>query len=926
MTNLPILSGMPRRARLLRGAALAAMSLGGLAAPLVAHATATAPADGLPAPSNEADADGNTRSIVVSGQAARTVKLEAPGTTAVLAPEDLVRQPNVSVVDALARVAGISVSPTDFFGTPSSGNHGGLDGAARGGASFVYVRGLSGSYNVNLVNGANAAQGMPYSREIQLDLLPPVGLAAVVVSKTSTADMDGDAIGGTIDFRTPSADNLKDGHLGLTLQGGVSQYGLDYHVPAGSGLAQGEYSTHFGADHQFGIYATGYYGKRYFASTMVDFQAGQWEYAVSEGEQGSNPAGFSKADNLLLTSTNAQFTEGHQTRFGGALSLDWDMGATKLYLRGTVAESNIRQIVYQKGIQADHYSSPTVRPDGLYQNGESDAAYHYWVETAPAESALDTAELGGKTSDGPLTLDYAAFWSWAKSAAPDHAEVSFETSAANQLGGPFSVTYRDGYPIPALSAAQLARLNNSSLFLKADGSGEYTTSRSTANKVGGRLDAELAMGGLVQAVKAGVKFVRSSRASYSRDYSGLEFIDTGTPLSASPFARNTIAAIDKKYYPYSFVRFDGDALTGAAASAASAVTLSPDDYNGNTLSGHENVWSAYVLARMQAGGVAIQPGLRFEHTTIDNRFWNTVSVDDGATATTSSGWGTSRTRYDILLPSVHADWHPWQGGILRGAIWRSYTRPAFFQLAGGTQTELNSDGSVSITQGNPDLRPVTSWNFDLNLEHESHGFSGSIAAFYKAIGNYLYDRGTSYRAQEIASTGVSSISKPMNGGNAALYGLELAGRFQLSALQGWVSGFGVSGNVTFQHSWAHLLDSGTDATQAMQGVPSFLANASVFYEGKKVSANLAYRYNGSLVAAYRFGTWGGAAMNDTQRATHSVDASVGYALRPDVRLSLQASNIFDDISYYRTVSANSEAVPQIVRWGRTFQATLSAAF
>ena len=923
MTDLPILPGALRRAPLLRGVAGAAMLLAMVAAP-AARAAGT-PADA--AAPETADADGETRSIVVSGQAARTVKMEAPGTTAVLAPEDLVRQPNVSVVDALARVAGISVSPTDFFGTPSSGNHGGLDGAARGGASFVYVRGLSGSYNVNLINGANAAQGMPYSREIQLDLLPPVGLAAVVVSKTSTADMDGDAIGGTIDFRTPTADNFKDGHVGVTLQGGVSQYGLDYHVPAASGMAQAEYSTHLGADHQFGIYATGYYGKRYFASTMVDFQAGQWEYAVSDGEQGSNPAGFSKADNLLLTSTNAQFTEGHQTRFGGALSLDWDMGSTKLYLRGTVAESNIRQIIYQKGIQADHYSSPTIRPDGLYQNGESDAAFHYWVETAPAESALDTAELGGKTQSGALTLDYAGFWSWAKSAAPDHAEVSFETSAANQLNGPFSVTYRDGYPIPALSAAQLARLNNSSLFLKADGSGEYTSSRSTANKLGGRLDAELALGdGVLKAVKAGVKFVRSSRATYSRDYSGLSFIDTGTPLSASPFARNTIAAIDQKYYPYSFVRFDGEALTNAAAKAASTVTLSPDDYNGNTMSGHENVASAYILARIETGGVAIQPGLRFEHTQIDNRFWNTVSVDDGASASQTSGWGSSRTRYDMLLPSLHADWHPWQGGILRGAIWRSYTRPAFFQLAGGTQTELNSDGTISITQGNPDLRPVTSWNFDLNLEHESHGFSGSIAAFYKAIGNYLYDRGTNYRAQEIASSGVSSISKPMNGGNAALYGLELAGRYQLTELPGWASGFGVSGNVTFQHSWAHLLDSGTDATQAMQGVPKFLANASVFYEGKTVSANLAYRYNGALVAAYRFGTWGGAAMNDTQRATHSVDASVGYTLSPDVRLSVQASNIFDDISYYRTVSPTSEVVPQIVRWGRTFQATLSAAF
>jgi outer membrane receptor protein involved in Fe transport len=168
MTDLPILPGALRRAPLLRGVAGAAMLLAMVAAP-AARAAGT-PADA--AAPETADADGDARSIVVSGQAARTVKMEAPGTTAVLAPEDLVRQPNVSVVDALARVAGISVSPTDFFGTPSSGNHGGLDGAARGGASFVYVRGLSGSYNVNLINGANAAQGMPYSREIQLDLLP----------------------------------------------------------------------------------------------------------------------------------------------------------------------------------------------------------------------------------------------------------------------------------------------------------------------------------------------------------------------------------------------------------------------------------------------------------------------------------------------------------------------------------------------------------------------------------------------------------------------------------------------------------------------------------------------------------------------------------------------------------------------------------
>ncbi|MGU3391134.1 TonB-dependent receptor [Sphingomonas sp. M1A8_2b] len=924
---------VPGRTQLHAGAARVALAVAALSAPSAVYAKdagappvqAQAQAVVVGQSDDVKNAQGND--IVVTGHASKKAEIEATGTTSVLSSADLQRQPNISVVDAMARLPGISVAPTDFFGTPSSGNHGGLDGAARGGASFVYLRGLSGSYNVNLVNGANAAQGMPYSRQIQLDLLPPVGIAAVVVNKTSTADMDGDAIGGTIDFRTPSAfDFDKKTHVGLYVQGGLSQYALDYHTPAGTGMAQAEVSHRFGDSEQFGVYASGYYGKRNFASTMVDFQAGQWEFAVSQGEQGSNPDGFAKKDNLLLTSTNAQFSEGNQVRYGGALGFDWHLGSTKLYARGTYAVSNIEQNIYQKSIQADGYSAAVVRPDGLYQNAESDGEYHAWFETAPAQSTLASGVIGGTTEAGRLTLGYSGFWSWAKDAAPDHAEVTYQTFQGNQLNGPFAVSYRNGYPLPLLSAAQLARFNDNSLYGVEQDSGEFTNSRSTASKLGGRFDATYKIGSWLDAFTAGAKVVHSSRNTFSRDYSNLNFLPVGQALNASPFSRGEESSIDREYYPYTFVRGDGAALTNAARNAASAMTLSANDFNRNTLSGHENVYAGYALAKIVANALEVQPGLRYEHTDIDNVFWNSVSADGTAGSAPQEGFKSSKTHYDILLPSIHANYRSGEENVIRGAVWRSYTRPAFFQLAGGSQTTVDSDGTISVTEGNPDLKAVKSWNFDASIEHQHRGFSASIAGYYKALSDYLYDRGTSFRATQIAVDGLQSISKPVNGGSAGLYGVEIAARYQLVDLPGWESGFGISGNMTLQHSWAHLNDASTDKTQPMQGAPERLYNASLFYEKGGLSANVSYRYNGPLIAAYRFGDFGGKALNDTQRATSSVDTTVGYSFNDDLKIAGAVSNIFDNISYYRTVGPDSYQVPQIVRWGRTFTMTLTAGF
>ena len=134
-------------------------------------------------------------SVVANRYDATNMRMDSINTVDVLSAADLQHTAVHNVAEALGLMSGVNVTTT------GTGYFGGIDGAARGEGMFTSVRGLPSEYNVNLVNGSNVAQGMPYSRSVQLSLLPPSGLQTIVLNKTSTADMDGDAIGGTIDFR-----------------------------------------------------------------------------------------------------------------------------------------------------------------------------------------------------------------------------------------------------------------------------------------------------------------------------------------------------------------------------------------------------------------------------------------------------------------------------------------------------------------------------------------------------------------------------------------------------------------------------------------------------------------------------------------------------------------------------------------------------
>jgi hypothetical protein len=127
--------------------------------------------------------------VVVTGrrtQTADSLQLTSTNTTTVLTAQDLARVPDQNVADSLSRVPGISVVEGGYPFT----NGVSVDQAGRGEGNFVNMRGMDAEFNLNMINGVDVAQGLPYSREVQLSLLPPTGLQKVVVNKTLTADIE----------------------------------------------------------------------------------------------------------------------------------------------------------------------------------------------------------------------------------------------------------------------------------------------------------------------------------------------------------------------------------------------------------------------------------------------------------------------------------------------------------------------------------------------------------------------------------------------------------------------------------------------------------------------------------------------------------------------------------------------------------------
>ncbi|WP_168356001.1 TonB-dependent receptor [Sphingomonas gei] len=892
--------------------------------------------------------------ILVEGRRQETPQARemASNTTVnMLSAEEIARRPDRNVTETLARLPGVNVmfSTVSQAGSQGNGsNYGGLDTAARGEGQFVSIRGLSGEYNVNLINGIDAAQGMPYSREVQLSLLPPIGIDNIVISKTSTADMQGDAIGGTIDFRMPTAFQSPGGHVSLYSDVRYEQRAADYGLKPWGYQGQLAISKTFGADDRFGVYLSGYYSLRHFANSQQT--NGQFEYKIVDANK-AVPAGVDPADNLQLLGFGMQMTRGETKRYGGVGSIDWNVSdAIHAFARATFARADTEQTIYQIGIQGGRSGFATAVPlggtSGLARVVSNQQELHYWSQSNPSRDTLGTALLGFDAKIGRLTATPQAYYSWGANDFPNHFEVTFYNRGISPTGDDtdtnyqvfktgVGIGYRDGYPMPIFTPGILTNVRNIANW-RARNRGEVTDGKSNQHKHGFKLDLRYDAGtDWLEAIRFGAKYSDAQRFTSFRDIQTDAAVAAGATLGNSGLVDTTLSSVIPGVYNYALPLISPDRFWAAySANGGFNVNWSPDDYNGNTVTGREQVASSYMAADLRLGSVEVTAGIRYEHVDVHNRFWisgnqgvdKTVKLSDGTTQSEHYGWSASDSSFDEVLPSLTAAWRPNGRSAYRAAIWTSYTRPPFIQLAGNTSTSVDADGNVSISRGNPNLKPIEALNFDASGNWTTpFGSSLSVAGYYKHLRNFIYNAGAGFSRYDDATGGRVTISQPQNGGSGHVVGMELNLRQNFAMLPGAFGGLALAANATFQHSRVDLKVAALDRDEHMQNAPRQLYNASLIYDKYGFIADLSYHYSSDYIAAY--GLWGtssfGSPMNSSAldqwvHARGQFDLSLAYSVTPQVQLRLAAQNLTNTRVYYDTIGRYSTVVPQNIDAGRSF--------
>ena len=131
----------------------------------------------------------------------------------VMSQQSIQLSPDVNVASVLQRVSGVT-----------------MERDASGEATYAILRGMDKRYNYTLVNGVKIPSPDDKNRYVPLNIFPSDLMDRLVVSKSLTADMEGDAAGGVVDMVMKDAPS----HFQLQANGaiGYSDYfmkdGRDY--------------------------------------------------------------------------------------------------------------------------------------------------------------------------------------------------------------------------------------------------------------------------------------------------------------------------------------------------------------------------------------------------------------------------------------------------------------------------------------------------------------------------------------------------------------------------------------------------------------------------------------------------------------------------------------------------------------------------
>jgi len=759
--------------------------------------------------------------VIISGKStALNQQKSADNIKNVVSSEQIGRFPDPNVAEALQRVPGVNIERD------------------QGEGRYVLVRGLAPKFTNVSINGEQISSPEAGVRYVALDAIPADQLASMEISKSLLPDMDGDAIGGSVNLITRKAlDSLW--RISGSLAGG---YNALMNKPNIQGSLQ--MAKRFGKREQFGLMlnATHYHN---------DLGSDNWERDLN---------GTPEAEDDVLELRDYQLT---RTRSSASATLDYRFNRNnEIYFRGMYNRFTDRE--WRR----------------LYAFVPEDGAVERELKDRFEEQVISSFNLGGKHVFPRIRIDYEAAYSYSFQNTPYDYAVNF-------IGDiPSSVDFTDT-DFPKLTSANY--LDNTLYeFDQFEVGKTFAKDQNITGKINialpyfiGKSKGELKFGGKV-------RFKQKSFEITQSIYEGMGNIPTLNNFEGGLLDDNYLGGrytLSKAVDMPTFVDyFNNNPSQFELQIEDKAIDEALESYDAE-----ENVYAGYLMTRQTINRLTLIGGVRYEYSNVSYNSSDVVISPNGDLREILPVAGT--TNYGYLLPQLQARYAVNRSTNLRGALTWSYARPNFDEIIPAQEANLE-DGEVSI--GNANLLPVSAINADLMYE-KYFGDVGILSGgvFFKQLDGFIYNR-TDFNQPYLNDASVLvDITQAQNGNTANLFGIELAFQKGLDFLPKKLKGFSIYANYTYTMSEASIQNRGENAmsgsfeTISLPGQTTHLGNTALMFEQKGFFVRMALNFNGSYLSEV-----GSTSEYDLYvQKRMQFDCSLGYTINKKFRVFAEFMNL-----------------------------------
>lgn len=786
----------------------------------------------------------------------------------VMSQQSIQLSPDVNVASVLQRVSGVT-----------------MERDASGEASYAILRGMDKRYNYTLVNGVKIPSPDDKNRYIPLNIFPSDLMDRLVVSKSLTADMEGDAAGGVVDmvmkdapshfqiqanaaagasdyFWKDSRDYLTSNRSDYTHKAPYEVNGPEYKATT-SDFASGptQISRHsMPAPNFVGGLSI---GNRFWKDRIGVMLAGSIQNTFRGTERTYNSVKMASGEQAMyIYSLQHRYYSIHDLTAGVHAKVDLQLENNKFEWYNMYVRTNSKGVRYNNSVNTEYISS-----DSYTQDDETRSL-------SQTQSIFATHIKGTHHLTKDFTVDWAGIFSQAKSEDPDRVYLSLTNTIQSADGVDGSLWSGNKNILKTMPKNMERRF-------------QHNTDKDWAGYI--NLTYYSQLGNDINALwKAGAQYRRKERGN--------------------------------RYYSYNFTptdisqKLDGNGFDQFAAIDWTCKTpysqASQLNYDSK-----EHIGAAYIMTTLKSRLGELNAGLRAEHTnqiyTMLQKFRNMGQVGE------QSYWD--------WLPSASLKWTPTKKMNVRLSYYRSINRPGFYEIV-----PYQIMGEEYQEKGNPNLKRARIDNVDLRWEWFPSATEQVLAGvFYK----YLQDpiEQVFVAADGKLGSGADAYYMPDNLGNAKNYGFEID-------VVKYIRHFGIKANYTYTHSrittskreykeGSAEYKTGVTQTRPLVNQAPHTANLSLLYKDTNYgwNAQLAASYTGTklaLVSPFKDA-------DQWDKAMFGLDFSMEKKFPCGVSVFLKANNLLDAKRerYLKTVNqsnieyegqSSGKTIVETYKYGRTY--------